>query len=124
MAFACPHAPRRHRTGHVALTTLHHYYETPDFSLRIGGAFRDCLIAPPTPPALRPHAGGMNTLIEDATRSPQVRRSSVPPCRPHTPCVSSTLHRYLLRPKAAGSDQRAHGRPVRRGFRLGYGPEV
>jgi hypothetical protein len=31
----------------------------------------------------------MNTVIEDATRSPQVRRPSVPPCRPHTPCLGA-----------------------------------
>jgi hypothetical protein len=48
-----------------------------------------CLIARSTSPVLRPHPGGMNTLIEDATRSPQVRRSSVPPCRPHTPCLGA-----------------------------------
>src|SRR5262245_52734865 len=48
-----------------------------------------CLIARSTPPALRPRPGGMNTLCEDATRSPQVRRSSVPPCRPHTPCLGA-----------------------------------
>jgi hypothetical protein len=75
-----------------------------------------CLIASSTPPALRPHPGGMNTFSEDATRSPQVRRSSVPPCRPHTPLSRSALRRYFLRRKAASSDQRAHGRPVRHGF--------
>jgi len=48
-----------------------------------------CLIASSTPLALRPPPGGMNTVIEDATRSPQVRRSSVPPCRPHTPCLGA-----------------------------------
>ena len=48
-----------------------------------------CLIARSTPPALRPHPSGMNTVVEDATRSPQVRRSSVPPCRPHTPCLGA-----------------------------------
>ena len=31
----------------------------------------------------------MNTIIGHATRSPQVRRSSVPPCRPHTPCAGT-----------------------------------
>jgi len=36
MAFASPHAPRWLRTGHAALTALPHYYETPDFSLRVG----------------------------------------------------------------------------------------
>src|SRR5262249_42369638 len=36
----------------------------------------------------------------------------------------SALRRYFLHRKAASSDQRAHGRPVRHGFRLGYGPEV
>ena len=48
-----------------------------------------CLIARSTPPALRPPPGGMNTFSEDATRSPQVRRPSVPPCRPHTPCLGA-----------------------------------
>jgi hypothetical protein len=48
-----------------------------------------CLIARSTPPALRPHPGGMNTVFEDATRSPQVRRPSVPPCCPHTPCLGA-----------------------------------
>jgi hypothetical protein len=48
-----------------------------------------CLIARSTPPALRPHPGGMNTVFEDATRSPQVRRLSVPPCCPHTPCLGA-----------------------------------
>jgi hypothetical protein len=48
-----------------------------------------CLIARSTPPALRPPPGGMNTFSEDATRSPQVSRLSVPPCRPHTPCLTA-----------------------------------
>jgi hypothetical protein len=31
----------------------------------------------------------MNTIAGNATRSPQVKRSSVPPCRPHTPCLGA-----------------------------------
>ena len=45
----------------------------------------------------------------------------VPPA--HT-LSQDTLHRYFLRLKAAGSDQRAHGRPVASGLSLGYGPEI
>jgi hypothetical protein len=44
-----------------------------------------CLIAWLIPPALRPR--GMNSIDGNTTRSPQVRRSSFPPCRPHTPCL-------------------------------------
>src|SRR5262245_21003061 len=31
----------------------------------------------------------MNTFLGNATRPPQARRSSVPPCRPHTPCLGA-----------------------------------
>ena len=72
--------------GPAALTAVHHYHEGPDFSLRIDPAFRTLPYSSVYPSALRPHTGGMNTIFEDATRSPQVSRSSVPPCRPHTPC--------------------------------------
>ncbi|HJU68570.1 MAG TPA: hypothetical protein VJ650_10040, partial [Gemmatimonadaceae bacterium] len=41
----------------------------------------------------------------------------------HTVCLS-TLRRYFLRLKAASSDQRARGRPVRLALAFGYGPEV
>lgn len=42
-----------------------------------------CLIAWLIPPALRPC--GMNTIVGNTTRSPQVKRLSFSPCRPHTP---------------------------------------
>src|SRR5688572_20388005 len=70
-----------------------------------------CLIASLIPPALRPCA--MNTIHRNATRSPQLRRFSFPPCRPHTPCLKARLRKYFFRLKAAGSVKRAHGRPVR-----------
>ena len=41
----------------------------------------------------------------------------------HTMCLS-VLRRYFLRLKAASSDQRARGRPVRLALAFGYGPEV
>jgi hypothetical protein len=87
-ASARPPVPRCSHVGRAALTARHRYYEVPDFSLRIGQTFRRRLIAQPIPPALRPHRG-MNTISGNATRSPQVKRSSVPPCRPHTPCLGA-----------------------------------
>jgi hypothetical protein len=70
-----------------------------------------CLIALLIPPALRPC--GMNTINSNATRSPQVRRFSFPPCRPHTPCLKARCASISFALKAAGSVKRARGRPVR-----------
>jgi hypothetical protein len=82
----CPTLPG---AGPAALPAVPHYYEGPDFSLRVAPAFRILPYSSGNPPALRPLPGGLNTLAEDATRSPQVRRSSGPPCRPHTPCLGA-----------------------------------
>ena len=80
-----------------------------------------CLIASLIPPALRPC--GMNTINRNTTRSPQVRRSSFPPCRPHTPCLRarcasiSFALRLQARLSALVADRFASG------LSLGYGPE-
>src|SRR5262245_27611716 len=41
----------------------------------------------------------------------------------HTLCLNA-LRRYFLRLKAASSDQRVRGRPVRLALAFGYGPEI
>jgi hypothetical protein len=80
-----------------------------------------CLIASLIPPALRPC--GMNTLIGNTTRSPQVRRFSFSPCRPHTPCLRarcasiSFALELQARFRALLADRFASG------LSLGYGPE-
>jgi hypothetical protein len=122
-AFAKPPAPRCLPAGRAALTARPRYSEVPDFSLRTDRALRPRLIARPSPPALRPplrhehHPRERNEISPG--RTPLC--PSVPPA--HTVCLNA-LRRYFLRRKAASSDQRARGRPVRHGFRLGYGPEV
>jgi hypothetical protein len=75
--------------GPAALVAGHRYHEGPDFSLRIDEPFRTLPYRLVYPSGSSAHPGGMNTVIEDATRSPQVRRPSVPPCCPHTPCLGA-----------------------------------
>jgi hypothetical protein len=66
----------------------------------------------------------MNTINRNTTRSPQVRRSSFPPCRPHTPCLRarcasiSFALRLQARLSALVADRFASG------LSLGYGPEI
>ena len=110
--------------GPAALPAVPHYYEGPDFSLRVAPAFRTL-----------PYSSGYPSGSSAPSRRPEhpLRgRNEISPgqtflCPPvpsaHT-VSQSALRRYFLRRKAAGSDQRARGRPVRHGFRLGYGPEV
>ena len=111
-AFADTHAPRCYHAGRAALTTRHRYYEAPDFSLCTDRALRHRLIAQPSPPALRPRPRHEHLHRERNEISPgqTLLCPSVPPA--HT-LSRSTLRRYFLRLKAASSDQRAHGRPVR-----------
>src|SRR5207247_333200 len=122
-AFADAHARRWPRAGRAALTTRRRYYEVPDFSLRTDRAFRRGLIAQPSPPALRPQPRHEHHHRERNEISPgqTLLCPSVPPA--HTVCLNA-LRRYFLRLKAAGSDQRARGRPVRQALAFGYGPEV
>ena len=110
--------------GPAALTAVHHYHEGPDFSLRIDPAFRTLpyssiyLSGSSAPSRRHEHPlRGRNEISPGQT----FLCPSVPSA--HTVSVS-TLRRYFLHRKAAGSDQRARGRPVRHGSRLGYGPEV
>lgn len=81
-----------------------------------------CLIALLIPPALRPC--GMNTIDRNATRSPQVRCFSFPPCRPHTPCLKARCASisFALRLQAQLSALMADR--FASGLRLGYGPEI
>jgi hypothetical protein len=66
----------------------------------------------------------MNSIDGNTTRSPQVRRSSFPPCRPHTPCLRarcasiSFALRLQARISALVADRFASG------LCLGYGPEI
>ena len=66
---------------------LPHYYQDPDFSPRLTEAFRSLpySLAYPSGSSALP----MNTLIGNTTRSPQVRRFSFSPCRPHIPCLGA-----------------------------------
>jgi hypothetical protein len=75
--------------GPAALTAVHHYHEGPDFSLRVDEPFRTLPYRLVYPSGSSAPTWRHEHLIEDATRSPQVRRSSVPPCRPHTPCLGA-----------------------------------
>ena len=110
--------------GPAALPAVHRYHEGPDFSLRIDPAFRTLPYSSvypsgsSAPPRRHEHRlRGRNEISPGQT-------SLCPPVpSAHTVSVNA-LRRYFLRRKAAGSDQRARGRPVRHGFRLGYGPEV
>jgi hypothetical protein len=73
-AFARPRVPRWSHAGRpphgVVATTI------PDFA-GVDQTFRPRLIARPVPPALRPQPRHEH-LHRDSTRSPQVKRSSVP----------------------------------------------
>jgi len=66
----------------------------------------------------------MNTIVGNTTRSPQVKRLSFSPCRPHTPCLKarcasiSFALRLQARLSALTADRFASG------LRLGYGPEI
>jgi hypothetical protein len=110
--------------GPAALAAGHRYYEGPDLSLRVDPAFRTLPYSSvypsgsSAPPRRHEHRHrGRNEISPGQT----FLCPSVPPA--HT-MSRSALRRYFLRRKAASSDQRAHGRPVRHGFRLDYGPEV
>ena len=110
--------------GPAALPAVHHYHEGPDFSLRVDEPFRTLpyrLVYPSgssAPSWRHEHRHrGRNEISPGQT----LLCPSVPSA--HT-MSRSALRRYFLRRKAASSDQRAHGRPVRHGFRLGHGPEV
>ena len=110
--------------GPAALPAVHHYHEGPDFSLRVDPAFR-------TLPYSSVYPSGSSAPSRQHEHHPRGRNEISPGQTPLCPSVPSAhtmsrsaLRRYFLRRKAASSDQRAHGRPVRHGFRLGYGPEV
>jgi hypothetical protein len=111
-------------TGPAALTAVRHYYEGPDLSLRVDEPFR-------TLPYRLVYPSGSSAPSRQHEHPLRGRNEISPgqtllcPSVPSAHTVSrSALRRYFLRRKAASSDQRAHGRPVRHGFRLGYGPEV
>ncbi len=97
--------------GHAALTALPHYYRDPDFSPRLTKAFR-------SPPYSLAYPSGSSALRREHRHREHDEISpgqtplflSVPPA--HT-LSRSTLRKYFLRLKAAGSVKRAHGRPVR-----------
>jgi hypothetical protein len=123
-AFRRRPGPALRGTGPATLAAVPHYYEGPDFSLRVDEPFRTLpyrLVYPSgssAPSRRHEHPlRGRNEISPGQT----FLCPSVPSA--HTVSVS-TLRRYFLHRKAAGSDQRARGRPVRHGSRLGYGPEV
>jgi hypothetical protein len=123
-AFRPHQCPALHDAGPAALAAVRRYYEGPDLSLRVDEPFRTLPYRPvypsgsSAPPWRHEHRHrGRNEISPGQT----FLCPSVPPA--HT-MSRSALRRYFLRRKAASSDQRAHGRPVRHGFRLGYGPEV
>jgi len=109
--FGSPLAPRSGAAGHATLTALPHYYRDPDFSPRITPAFRSLPYSPAYP-------SGSSALRHEHHRREHDEISPgqtplflpVPPAHTLTP---STLRKYFLRLKAAGSVKRAHGRPVR-----------
>ena len=104
-------ALRSRAAGHAALTALPHYYRDPDFSPRFTQAFRSL-------PYSLAYPSGSSALRLEYHRREHDEISpgqtplflSVPPA--HT-LSRSTLRKYFLRLKAAGSVKRAHGRPVR-----------
>jgi hypothetical protein len=123
-AFRPHQCPALYDAGPAALPAVRHYYEGPDLSLRVDEPFRTLpyrLVYPSgssAPSRRHEHPlRGRNEISPGQT----LLCPSVPSA--HT-MSRSALRRYFLRRKAASSDQRAHGRPVRHGFRLGYGPEV
>jgi hypothetical protein len=96
----------------------------PDFSLRIDPAFRtlpysSIYLSGSSAPSWR-HEHPLRGRNEISPGQTFLCPSVLPA---HT-LSRSALRRYFLRRKAASSDQRARGRPVRHGFRLGCGPEV
>jgi hypothetical protein len=110
--------------GPAALPAVHRYHEGPDFSLRVDPAFR-------TLPYSSVYPSGSSAPPRRHEHRLRGRNEISPGQTPLCPSVlpahtmsRSALRRYFLRRKAASSDQRAHGRPVRHGFRLGCGPEV
>ncbi len=120
--FRSSFCPALYGAGPTALTAVRNYYEDPDFSPCIGKAFRTLPYSPAYP-------SGSSALRHEL--HPQEHDEISPGQTPLFPSVlpahtlsQNTLRRYFLRPEAASSDQRAHGRPVHHGFRLGYGPEV
>jgi hypothetical protein len=123
-AFRLLSCPTLAGAGPATLTAVHHYHEGPDFSLRVDPAFRALPYSSVYPsgssaPSRRhehPHRGRNEISPGQPLLCPSVPSA-------HT-LSRSALRRYFLRRKAASSDQRTHGRPVRHGFRLGYGPEV
>ena len=123
-AFRPHQCPALHDASPAALAAVRRYYEGPDLSLRVDEPFRTLpyrLVYPSgssAPSWRHEHRHrGRNEISPGQT----FLCPSVPSA--HT-LSRSALRRYFLRRKAASSDQRAHGRPVRHGFRLGYGPEV
>jgi hypothetical protein len=106
--FSCP---ALNGAGHAALTALPHYYQDPDFSPRLTEAFRSLpysLAYPSGSSALRhehPHREH-----DEISPGQTLLFLSVPPA--HT-LSRSTLRKYFLRLRVAGSVTRALGRPVR-----------
>jgi hypothetical protein len=106
--FSCPALLR---AGHADLTALLHYYRGPDFSPRLTKAFRSLpysLAYPSGSSALRREHHQQEH--DEISPGQTLLFLSVPPA--HT-LSRSTLRKYFLRLKAAGSVKRAHGRPVR-----------
>ena len=106
--FSCP---ALRGADHTALTALPRYYQDPDFSPRIAEAFRSLpysLAYPSGSSALR-HEHHQREH-DEISPGQTLLFLSVPPA--HT-LSQSTLRKYFLRLKAAGSVTRALGRPVR-----------
>lgn len=105
--------PTHRGVGPAALPAVPHYYGGPDFSLRVGPAFRTrpyrwAYPSGSSAPDWRhehPRRGRNETSPGQALLCPSVPSA-------HT-LSRSARRRYFLRPKAAGSDPRTHGRPVR-----------
>jgi hypothetical protein len=123
-AFRPLSCPSLSGAGPAALAAVHRYHEGPDFSLRVDPAFR-------TLPYSSVYPSGSSAPSRRHEHRLRGRNEISPGQTPLCPSVlpahtlsRSALRRYFLRRKAASSDQRAHGRPVRHGFRLGCGPEV
>ena len=110
--------------GPAALPAVPHYHGGPDFSLRIDPAFRALPYSSVYPSGSSAPSRRHERLLRGRNEiSPG--QTLLCPSVPSAHTLSrSALRRYFLHRKAASSDQRAHGRPVRHGFRLGYGPEV
>src|SRR5262249_19258355 len=110
--------------GPAALPAVPHYHGGPDFSLRIDPAFRTLPYSSVYPSGSSAPSRRHELLLRGRNEISPGQTLLCPSVLSAHTLSRSALRRYFLHRKAASSDQRAHGRPVRHGFRLGYGPEV